>query len=163
LDAIEDNSLDVIRLTNVLDHLKNPIAFLNRAANKLKSGGKVIATEPFFSPINCHVQVSASRRAPFPGFRTGLELCAGAAAISQYRVALANFFWKLGWLQRLNNNLDLASLLILPFSAVSYMVTGGISHRLRLHVLFTACYFRWISRRIPRFCAAFFTLTLTRR
>ena len=44
LEAIEDNSLDVVTLTNVLHHLKSPIAFLNRAASKLKSGGKVIAT-----------------------------------------------------------------------------------------------------------------------
>jgi 2-polyprenyl-3-methyl-5-hydroxy-6-metoxy-1,4-benzoquinol methylase len=44
LDAIKDGSLDVITLTNVLHHLKSPIAFLNRAAAKLKPGGKVIAT-----------------------------------------------------------------------------------------------------------------------
>lgn len=47
LDAIKDNSIDVITLPNVLHHLKTPIAFLNRAASKLKSGGKVIATELF--------------------------------------------------------------------------------------------------------------------
>src|SRR5437660_12774346 len=52
LDAIKDNSLDVITLTNVLHHLKSPIAFLKRAAKKLKSGGKVIATEPFFSVLS---------------------------------------------------------------------------------------------------------------
>src|SRR5947207_3940969 len=52
LDAIEDDSLDVITLTNVLHHLKSPIGFLNRAASKLKSGGKVIATEPFFSVLS---------------------------------------------------------------------------------------------------------------
>src|SRR6266545_1931345 len=52
LDAIKDNSIDVITLTNVLHHLKSPIAFLNRAASKLKSGGKVIATEPFFSVLS---------------------------------------------------------------------------------------------------------------
>src|SRR5215467_14820159 len=51
-NAIRDESLDVITLTNVLHHLKNPIAFLNRAASKLKSGGKVIATEPFFSVLS---------------------------------------------------------------------------------------------------------------
>src|SRR5882724_2902223 len=34
LDSIEDKSLDVITLTNVLHHLKSPIAFLNRAASK---------------------------------------------------------------------------------------------------------------------------------
>src|SRR5262249_35254052 len=49
LDAIKNESLDVITLTNVLHHLKSPIEFLKRAANKLKPGGKVIATEPFFS------------------------------------------------------------------------------------------------------------------
>ena len=52
LDAIKENSLDVITLTNVLHHLKSPIVFLNRAATKLKSGGKVIATEPFFSMLS---------------------------------------------------------------------------------------------------------------
>src|SRR5438094_9324844 len=52
LDAIKDKSLDVITLTNVLHHLKSPIVFLNGAAAKLKSGGKVIATEPFFSLVS---------------------------------------------------------------------------------------------------------------
>ena len=52
LDAIRNSSLDVITLTNVLHHLKSPIAFLKRAARKLKSGGKVIATEPFFSVLS---------------------------------------------------------------------------------------------------------------
>src|SRR5215471_4472406 len=52
LDAIKNESLDVITLTNVLHHLKSPIVFLNRAANKLKPGGKVIATEPFFSLLS---------------------------------------------------------------------------------------------------------------
>jgi SAM-dependent methyltransferase len=48
LDVIKDKSLDLITLTNVLHHLKSPIAFLNCAAGKLKPGGKVTATEPFF-------------------------------------------------------------------------------------------------------------------
>jgi 2-polyprenyl-3-methyl-5-hydroxy-6-metoxy-1,4-benzoquinol methylase len=52
LDAIKDNSIEVITLTNVLHYLKSPIEFLNRAASKLKSGGKVIATEPFFSVLS---------------------------------------------------------------------------------------------------------------
>src|SRR4029453_11009195 len=52
LDAIKDNDLDVITLTNVLHHLKSPSVFLNSAAAKLKSRGKVIATEPFFSALS---------------------------------------------------------------------------------------------------------------
>src|SRR5436309_3395536 len=34
LDAIKDNSLDVITLTNVLHYLKSPIAFIKRAASE---------------------------------------------------------------------------------------------------------------------------------
>jgi len=60
LDTIKDDSLDVITLTNILHHLKSPIAFLNCAAGKLKSGGNVIATEPFFSAIDRDLQISAS-------------------------------------------------------------------------------------------------------
>jgi ubiquinone/menaquinone biosynthesis C-methylase UbiE len=52
LDVIKDNSVDVITLTNVLHHLTIPIAFLNRAAAKLKSGGKIIATESLFSALS---------------------------------------------------------------------------------------------------------------
>ena len=40
LNAIKDNSLDLITLTNVLHHLKSPIAFLNAAATKLRSVGE---------------------------------------------------------------------------------------------------------------------------
>ncbi len=127
LDAIEENSLDVITLTNVLHHLKNPIAFLNSAADKLKHGGKVIATEPFFS------LVSTSRR---------------------------------DWLQRLNESFDVANLSARPFSSLSYMATGGISHKLPVpHFLYRALLpvDLAFSRCFPHVCAAFFTLTLTRR
>ena len=66
LAAIEDNSLDVITLTNVLRHLKNPIDFLNSAAAKLKPGGKVIAIEPYFSVLSSLIfQVAASRASGF--------------------------------------------------------------------------------------------------
>jgi hypothetical protein len=39
-------------LTNVIHHLKDLIAFLNRAACKLKRNGKIIATEPYFSTLS---------------------------------------------------------------------------------------------------------------
>src|SRR5205807_9932266 len=52
LHAIEDNSLDVITLTNVLHHLKSTIAFLNCAASKLRHGGKVVATEPLCTVLS---------------------------------------------------------------------------------------------------------------
>ena len=93
LDAIEDNSLDVITLTNVLHHLKSPIAFLNRAASKLKSGGKVIATEPFFSALSTLIfKYLHHETGRFPDFRAGAGSCARAFGLGQYRIAMAHFF-----------------------------------------------------------------------
>src|SRR5262249_1375070 len=70
------------------------------------------------------------------------------------------------WLQRLNDKFDLTSFSARPFSALSYMVTGGISHRLPVPRFLYRMLFPVdlaLSRRFPRFCAAFFTLTLKRR
>src|SRR6476620_4826855 len=55
LVRIEDNSLDMITLTNVLHNLTSPIAFLNAAAAKLTPGGKVVATEPYFSVLSTFI------------------------------------------------------------------------------------------------------------
>ena len=167
LDAIKDNSLDVITLTNVLHHLKNPIAFLNRAASKLKSGGKLIATEPFFSVLSTVIFKHLHHEA------VDLRISEPELGEVQGPLASANialpwliFLQNAEWLQRLNDNFDLTTFSARPFSALSYMVTGGISHRLPVprflyRVLFLVDLA--ISRRFPRACAAFFTVTLTRR
>jgi SAM-dependent methyltransferase len=167
LDAIKDNSLDVITLTNVLHHLKSPIAFLNRAASKLKSGGKVIATEPFFSVLSTPI-FKYLHREP-------VEFCISEPELGEVQGPLASanialpwliFFRRRQWLERLKENFDVATLSIRPFSALSYMATGGISRRLPVPHSFYRRLFSAdlaISRRFPAFCAAFFTITLTRR
>ena len=167
LDAIKDESLDVITLTNVLHHLRSPIAFLNRAARKLKSGGKVIATEPFFSllstPIFKHLHHEA---VDFRVSEPQLEHVAGPLASANIALPWLIFFRRREWLLGLNENFDVAALSTRSFSALSYMATGGISGRLPVpHFLYRALFSTdlTISRRFPRFCAAFFTLILTRR
>ena len=167
LDAIKENSLDVITLTNVLHHLKSPIAFLNRAASKLKPGGKVIATEPFFSALSTvifrylhHETVDLRIAEP------ELGQVQGPLASANIALPWLIFFRKNEWLQCLNDNFDLASFSAQPFSALSYMVTGGISHRLPVPLFLYRILFRVdlaLSRWFPSFCAAFFTVTLTRR
>src|SRR4029077_19109077 len=70
------------------------------------------------------------------------------------------------WLQGLNDNFDLATVCVRPFSALAYMATGGISHRLPVpHLLYRLLFpiDLALSRRLPRLCAAFMTVTLTRR
>jgi len=167
LKAISDNSLDVITLTNVLHHLKSPVAFLNRAASKLKSGGKVIATEPFFSMLSTIIFKYLHHEAI--DFRTSqpeLGHVEGPLASANIALPWLIFFRKREWLQRLNNNFDLTSFSARPFSAFSYMATGGISHRLPVPRFLYRALFPIdlaLSRRFPRLCAAFSTVTLTRR
>jgi len=167
LDAIKDNSLDVITVTNVLHHLKRPIAFLNRAASKLKSGGKVIATEPFFSVLSTVVFKYLHHEAvDFRISEPELGHLDGPLASANIALPWLIFFRNCEWLQRLNDKFDLTSFSARPFSALSYMVTGGISHRLPVPRFLYRMLFPVdlaLSRRFPGFCAAFFTLTLTRR
>src|SRR5438046_4744880 len=163
LDAIKDNSLDVITLTNVLHHLKNPIAFLNRAASKLKSDGKVIATEPFFSVLSTPIfKYLHHEPVDFRISEPELEKVQGPLASANIALPWLIFFRRREWLQRLNENFDVASLSTRPFSALSYMVTGGISRRLPIpHSL----YRRFFSTDLafiptfPRLCVSIFTIT----
>ena len=167
LDAIADNSLDVITLTNVLHHLKSPIEFLTRAASKLKSGGKVIATEPYFSVVSTLIfKYLHHEPVEFRISEPELRCVQGPLGSANIALPWLIFFRNREWLQRLNDNFDLTSVSTRPFSALSYMITGGISHRLPVPGFLYRTLFRVdlvLSRRFPSFCAAFFTATLTRR
>src|SRR5438132_5428442 len=111
LDAIKDNSIDVVTLTNVLHHLKSPIAFLNHAASKLKSGGKVIATEPFFSVLSTPI-FKYLHHEPVDFQISDPELAKVRGPLESANIALPwlIFFRKGEWLQRLNDKLDISSL-----------------------------------------------------
>jgi SAM-dependent methyltransferase len=167
LDAIKDNSLDVITLTNVLHHLKSPIAFLNSAARKLKPGGKVIATEPFFSVVSTAIfKYLHHEPVEFRISEPELGEVQGPLASANIALPWLIFFRKREWLQRLSENFDIASCDIRPFTALSYMATGGISHRLPVPRFLYRALFPLdlaISRNFPRLCASFFTITLARR
>jgi hypothetical protein len=166
-DAIKKNSLDVITLTNVLHHLQSPIAFLNCAASKLKSGGKVIATEPFFSVLSTPIfkylhHEAVDSRAP----EAGLKEVSGPLASSNQALPWLIFFRRRDWLQRLDETYDVANLMVRPFSALSYMLTGGISHKLPVPGFLYRGLFPIdlaLSRHFPKLCASFFTVILTRR
>ena len=70
------------------------------------------------------------------------------------------------WLQRLNENYSTATFCVRPFTALSYMMTGGISRTFPIPGLLYRATFPVdlaLSRFFPWLCASFFTLTLTRR
>jgi len=167
LDSIKNNSLDVITLTNVLHHLKSPIAFLNRAATKLKPGGKVIATEPFFSVLSSLIfKYLHHEPVDFGISEPELGEVQGPLASANIALPWLIFCRRRDWLQHLNENFDVESRSVRPFTALSYMATGGISHRLPVPRFLYRTLFPIdlaISRYFPRLCASFFTITLTRR
>jgi SAM-dependent methyltransferase len=166
-DAIRDESLDVITLTNVLHHLKSPIAFLNRAANKLKSGGKVIATEPFFSLLSTPIfKYLHHERVDFEISEPELKNVRGPLASANIALPWLVFFRRPDWADNLRKNYDVANCSVRFFSAVSYMATGGISHKFPIPAWIYRAFFHmdlFLSRCFPRLCASFFTIVLPRR
>ena len=167
LDAVRDESLDVITLTNVLHHLKSPIEFLNRAAKKLKPDGKVIATEPFLSLLSTliyrylhHEPVDLQIAEP------ELENVRGPLASANSALPWLIFYRRRDWLERLNEKYDVHRLSLRSFSALSYMMTGGISRRFPIPSALYSLIFPIdlaLSRYFPWLCASFFTLIMKRR
>ena len=167
LDDIRDGSLDVITLTNVLHHLKRPIEFLNRAANKLKPGGKVIATEPFFSLLSTPIfKYLHHEPVDFGISEPELKDVRGPLASANIALPWLIFFCRRDWAENLSENYDVANGSVRFFSSMSYMATGGISHKLPVPAWLYRAFFAMdllLSRCFPRLCASFFTIVLPRR
>ncbi len=167
LDVIREKSLDVITLTNVLHHLKSPIAFLNRAANKLKPGGKIVATEPFFSLLSTPIfRYLHHEPVDFRISEPELNNIQGPLGSANIALPWLIFFRRRDWRDVLTENYDVANCSIRFFSALSYMATGGISHRLPIAPWLYRAFFSadlFFSRCFPRVCASFFTIVLPRR
>jgi SAM-dependent methyltransferase len=166
-DGIRDGSLDVITLTNVLHHLKRPIEFLNRAANKLKRGGNVIATEPFFSILSTPIfKYLHHEPVDFGISEPELKSVRGPLASANIALPWLIFFCRRDWADTVSENYDVANWSVRFFSAVSYMATGGISHKVPIPAWLYRAFFPmdlFLSRCFPRLCASFFTIVLSRR
>lgn len=165
--ALPDESFDIVTLTNVLHHLQRPVEFLQRAASKLKHGGQLIATEPYFSVTSTpifsylhHESVDLSISKP------ELIEVSGPLASANIAIPWLMFVRHPSWVEplRAEYNFDKGS--IRPFTSLSYMATGGISRRLHVPGLIYRTLFHFdlmMSRILPRFSASFFTIKLTRK
>lgn len=165
--AIPDSSLDVITLTNVLHHLKDPVEFLHKAAVKLKHGGQIIAAEPYFStfstlifkylhhePVDLHVS------------RPVLSEIKGPLSSANVALPWLIFIKNPAWSRTLTDTYDFDPKQFRPFSFVSYMATGGISRRLLIPKVVYRILFKIdlaLSRTFPRLFASFFTIRLRRK
>jgi SAM-dependent methyltransferase len=166
LDRVADASLDIITLTNVLHHLQRPIDFLHGAAKKLKPGGLVIATEPYFSWISTLIYRHLHHEPVDFGIETP-ELAEVRGPLSSANEALPwLIFTRPGWRRKIEEDYEFERDPFRPFTALAYFATGGISRRLGIphalyRILFALDLF-W-SRLFPMMSAAFFTIRLRRR
>ena len=146
-EPIADESLDVITMTNVLHHLRDPIGFLNKTAPKLRRGGKIIATEPYFSTLSTlifkylhHEQVEFGISEPV------LREVRGPLSSANIALPWVIFFKRADWCNKLRANFQFEVEDFDPFSALSYMATGGISRRLPIPAAIYRALFGWILR-----------------
>jgi len=165
-EPLADNSLDVITLTNVLHHLRSPIEFLTNAASKLKPGGVIIATEPYFSFLSTfiykylhHEQVDFTIEKP--------ELTEVRGPLSSANGPLPWLIFRHPeWRREVGHYFEFEPESFRPFTAVSYFATGGISGRIPIPNAIYRLLFAVdlaLSRLVPRLFAAFFTIILTRK
>lgn len=167
LDTIGDESVDIITFTNVLHHLCNPLLFLQKAAVKLKRGGRIIMTEPYYSLLSGVIfRCLHHEPSDFTTDEPCLQKIQGPLSSANMALPYMIFFTNKGWEKPLLNLYEYSSKTIMHFSAISYMATGGISKKIPIPYWFYKI-FLWLDLKLsitfPRLCSAFFILTLTRK
>ncbi|MBC7939433.1 MAG: class I SAM-dependent methyltransferase [Chitinophagaceae bacterium] len=163
--GIPDNSVDLVTLTNVLHHLKDPLRFLKNVTVKLKAGGRVVMIEPYFSLVSYPIyRLLHHEPVDFGVAYPGLVDVEGPLSNSNQAVPYMIFFSRPAWRAELSTHYDLDATSVRHFSSLSYMLTGGISRRLPIP--------RWLYKPIcsidcrlatiaPRLFASFFVVELT--
>jgi hypothetical protein len=163
-DSIPDHSLDVIVLTNVLHHLRNPLQFLRGAAKKLAPGGQVWMTEPYFSCLSYPLYKTLHHEpVNFNIERPLLEEIKGPLSTSNQAMPYMIFFSRPDWQEGLADCYNLQRTQYGFFTSLSYMATGGISRTFPVPGrIYRACFKldRWLARCWPKVFASFFSARL---
>jgi SAM-dependent methyltransferase len=162
--AIPDGSLDIITMTNVLHHLRDPIAFLQGATRKLARGGRIYMAEPFFSALSYPMyRLLHHEPVDFSIQRPVLARIDGPLSSSNQAMPHMIFFSRPDWLAELSASYDIPQTRLTFFSAISYPLTGGVSRTFPLPQLLYRFLFR-VDRvaadMAPRLFASFFIARL---
>ncbi|TAN42079.1 MAG: methyltransferase domain-containing protein [Nitrospirae bacterium] len=166
-EPIPDDSIDIITLTNVLHHLKEPLIFLIKAGTKLKNGGQIILTEPFFSVFS-YVIWKYLHHEPsiFDISLPVLDEVKGPLSSANMSIPYLVFFKRADWNRALSDVFTFSTNNAVYFSAFSYMMTGGISRSLLIpHFLYKAFlhFDLWLARAFPKIFGSFFIMKLIKK
>jgi SAM-dependent methyltransferase len=166
-EPIPNESLDVITMTNVLHHLKAPVTFLIKAAQKLKPGGKVIMAEPYFSAFSRLIYTHIHPE-PVNFYVNDPVLCEVRGPLTSANIALPYqiFFSDKKWSEPLVSYYDFSIESVSHYSSLAYMLTGGISMRFPVpasiyRLLLGADIF--MADRFPKVFSSFFILVMAKR
>jgi SAM-dependent methyltransferase len=163
-DAIADHSLDVITMTNVLHHVKDPLTFLKKATSKLRPRGEIIMVEPYFSALSFPIyKLLHHEPVDFSIARPVLASIAGPLSSSNQAIPYMLFVSRPDWLSELSSDYDTRNIRISYFSSLSYMASGGISRSSLLPSSIYRAVFpidRVLARAAPRLFASFFVVRL---
>lgn len=159
---IPDGSLDGIVMTNVLQHFGRPLDALKAMAVKLKEGGTVVMTEPYFSWFSSplyhfvhHEPVDFSVSEPI------LNVSQGPLGASNQALPHLIFLKRKEWRDRLAQIYDIE--VMEPWTGVSYFATGGISRKIPIPKRIYRAGFELdahLAKAFPKCLASFFTLRL---
>lgn len=163
-DRIQNHSLDIITMTNVLHHLRDPLAFLRSAALKLSKGGRIYMTEPYFSALSYPMyKLLHHEPVDFSVARPVLERIEGPLSTSNQAIPYMIFVSRSDWRRELGDVYDMDQLALTYFTGLSYPLTGGISRRSLVPPGLYRAFFHLdhvLARWTPRLYASFFTTRL---
>ena len=163
-EGVPDQSIDIITLTNVLHHLRDPIHFLQDASRKLARGGQIYMVEPYFSVFSYPLyKLLHHEPVRFGITRPVLDRIEGPLSTSNQAIPFMIFFSRPRWREALADCYDLNQTRLDYFSSLSYMMTGGISRVIPLPSWLYQSVFvldRILAKSLPRVFASFFIAKL---
>jgi SAM-dependent methyltransferase len=161
---IPDHSIDVITLTNVLHHLRDPIHFLRSATRKLTKGGEIFIVEPYFSMLSYPLfKFLHHEPVNFGISRPILEAVDGPLSSSNQAMPHMIFFSRPDWFAEMSDCYELDETRFGFFTSLAYMVTGGISRIFPVPHWIYRPYLaldRFLARALPQLFASFFSVRL---
>lgn len=161
---IPDHSIDVITLTNVLHHLRDPVHFLRSATRKLTKGGEVFIVEPYFSALSYPLfKFLHHEPVNFGISRPVLDTVDGPLSSSNQAMPHMIFFTRPNWFRELADYYELDETRFGFFTSLAYMVTGGISRIFPVpHCIYRPYLVldRFLARALPKLFASFFSVRL---
>jgi len=167
IQEIPNSSLDIICLTNALHHLARPVDFLEKASVKLKKGGVIILTEPFFSWMSMPIYKFIHHEPCCSNIsKPSLEDIEGPLRSANMLLPHLIFFSSKRWDSKLKKKYLFNKNEANYFSSLSYFATGG--YRRPIHIpkfiysilLQVDCL---AARICPNILAAFFIIKLKKK